>query len=95
MINKKILLTTVLEVLFTVILVLLLVFVRYKSINYLSEVNSLSENVKFLQNDLSSKNLTTYEQAGIQSTLDKMDSLLNKGLILIKFVLPISLLILS
>lgn len=87
--------TIFLEILFTVLLVLLLVFVREKAIGYLYEVQGLGGNIGVLEKDLATQNLTSYDRAQLQSSLDNMNSILDKGLFLINFVLPISLVFIS
>src|SRR3989338_2540069 len=95
-INKKNLLTTTaLEIVFTILFILLLVLVRYKSLDYLHSIQDLSGDIEGLKQQLETQNLGSYDKEQVQSTLTKMNSLLNKGLILIKVVLPLSLIILS
>lgn len=93
--HKKIIITTVLEILFTVALVLVLVLLRQQAINYLTEVQDLSLDISGLENDLSTQNLTSYDKEYIQITIDKMNSLLDRGLLLIKFIMPLSIILLS
>ena len=93
--TKKLVLNIIIEVIFTFILVLLLVFVREKSIGYLYDVQTISYQVSSLEKDLATENLTSYDKQEVQNTINNMDSLLTKGMILIKVVLPISLFLLS
>ena len=94
-INKSLLYTTALEIVFTIIVILLLVSIRQKAISYLYDVQSLSSEINTIQEQLGKQNLSTYDQNNIKTTLSTVDQTLNKGLILLKVVLPISLLLLS
>lgn len=95
MLNKKLLFSISLEILFTIALVFLLVFIREKAIRYLYDVQDLSGDINDIQTKLGEQNLTSYNQQEIQSTLDKVNSSLDKGIFLIKYILPISLILLS
>ncbi len=93
--KHKVITTIILEVLFTIILILLLVSIRDKALGYLHDVQGFAGEISGLEQDLQTQNLTTYDQQQIRLTLDKIDSTLNKGLILIWFILPLSLILLS
>lgn len=94
-INKKLIFTTIIEVLFTIVLIILLIYVRHKAVNYVDQVQAISQDIGTLQQDLQTQNLTSYDKSQVQSTITNMNSLLDKGLFLVKVVLPISLLLLS
>jgi len=74
--TKKLVLNIIIEVIFTFILVLLLVFVREKSIGYLYDVQTISYQVSSLEKDLATENLTSYDKQQVQNTINNMDSLL-------------------
>src|SRR3989344_4803213 len=93
--RNKFIITTILEVLFTIILILLLISIRQKTISYLYDIQSSSEDISQLEQTLGTQNLTTYEVDNAEQTLDRVESILNKALLLIKVILPLSLLALS
>ena len=93
--KKKFITTTLIEILFTIILIFLLVSIRQRALGYLHNVQSLSEDISGLEQDLLKENLTSYDKQNVQTTLGKMESDLDKGLFLIRYILPISLMALS
>ncbi len=95
MFSKKLLKTTILEIIFTIILILLLIFIRQKALDYSYNIQSFTENINSIQQELQTQNLTSYDKEQLQSTLSDFDSLINKALILIQVILPASILILS
>ncbi len=94
-ISNKFLITLGIEILFTMFLVLLLISVRQKSINYLYDIQDYSEELNTIQQDLETQNLTSYNQENITVTLDTVNKILDKALFLLKILLPISLILLS
>ena len=93
--KNKFIITSILEVLFTIILILLLISIRQKTISYLYDIQSSSEDISQLEQTLGTQNLTTYDVDNAGQTLDRVESILNKALLLIKVVLPLSLFIIS
>ena len=95
MINKKkLVLTTLLEVIFTALLIILLVFIREGSLNYLNEIQSYSQDLGLTQ-DMLSQNLTSYNKDQLALTINNFDAVLDKALLLLKIILPISIFILA
>ncbi len=95
MLSKKLITTTVLEILFAIILIILLVSIRTKSLNYFYEVQSYTEEVSNIEDSLAAQNLTTYDQERVSSTIKDFNSVLNKMLILLLVILPLSVFLLS
>ena len=93
--KNKLILTVTLEVIFTILLILLLVYVRQKSIAYLYDIQNKYSDITTLGEELSTKNLSTYDQAKVDSTLTNIDSKLEKGINLVRVILPLSLILLS
>lgn len=93
--NKKLISTTILEVIFTIALIFLLVLIRQQVLNNIQEIQSYSAEISYISEDIQNPNLTAEQTLQIDTTLDEFDRILNKSLILLQVVLPVSIFILS
>ncbi len=93
--KKKLILTITLEIIFAILLIILLVVVKQRAISYLNEIQDQYGDLNSLQEELSTQNLSNYDQQKVTSTLTDIDSKLEKGITLIRYILPISLILLS
>ncbi|MBS3168537.1 hypothetical protein J4216_05395 [Candidatus Woesearchaeota archaeon] len=93
--KNKFIIITIVEIIFTILLILLLVFSRQKSIEYLQEIQFLSQDIALIEQDLQTQNVSTYDQEKVANTINNLDSKIQKGLIFLKVILPISIILLS
>ena len=93
--KKKTLLTTILELTFTILIILSLVYIRHQSINYLEEIQSNSAAITEIEQTLMNQNLTDSDKQEIDSQLTTLEKTLDKAIILLQIILPIALFILS
>ena len=92
--KNKLIKSTIIEIVFTALLILLLIFFRHQSLNYLDEIQTEAYGITLFQNQLQTNNISLEEQNYLRENLNTLSSKLDRALILVKYILPLSLLIL-
>ena len=90
--NKKLFYIIILYLVFTILLIFILFGTRILTKNYLSEAQQYSEEINKIKESLNNNNLDDYENA--EKTIDKVNSIANKGLIISYALFPLSILLL-
>src|SRR3989344_6752734 len=93
--KKNILYTIILEVVFTVLLIIFLVLVRQQALGYVAEIQSYAGDLDLISQQATQDDLSSEQKYNIDQTAGSLDKILNKSLILLELILPLTIFILS
>ena len=81
--KKNILYTIILEVVFTVLLIIFLVLVRQQALGYVAEIQSYAGDLDLISQQATQDDLSSEQRYNIDQTAGSLDKILNKSLILL------------
>ena len=93
--TKNFFITLSLEIIFTFFIIGILFYSREKTSGYIISIQEFSPELSKLQEELGKSNLTSYDQSAVQDKLNTIEKTLDSALLLNKYIVPISIILLS
>ncbi len=84
-----------LEIFFTILLILFLVFVRQQTLDYVAEIQSYTGDLDLISQQIAQDDLSPEQRYNIDQAVSSFDKILNKTLVILQLILPLTLFILS
>ncbi len=94
-IKKSYFYAAALEIIFTILLILFLVFVRQQTLEYVAEIQSYAGELDTISQQAAQGDLSPDQRYDIDQRVTSFDKILNRSLILLEFILPLTIFILS
>ncbi len=93
--SKKLPVMIVLEIIFAILLIAFLILVRQQALGYVSEIQSYAGDIDLISQQATQNDLSPEQRYSIDQTVSSFDKILNKSLILLQLILPLTIFIMS
>ncbi len=94
-IKKNYFYAAALEVVFTILLILFLVLVRQQTLGYVAEIQSYLGELDLISQQITQDDLSPEQRYDIDQRVTSFDKILNKTLLLLQLILPLTIFVLS